>query len=149
MAAPVTNDKSDALFPADIPVAPVIQRFQRTGQNASQSADAVGNPNVLVAFSVEQAQESLKMIDSDGSVYSGFVSRTPKAAREPAEAMKKAVAQDGVATATAEDQKTQPLRLFSFRVSGTNRTLNQDVVFTGNFLTGCRGLEPLRQRRMS
>jgi hypothetical protein len=78
------------------------------------------------------------MIDSDGSVYNGFVSRTPKAAREPVEAAKKALAQDN--EAAAEDKKKVPLQLFSFRVSGTNRTLKQEVVFTGNFLTAAEAI---------
>lgn len=134
-AAPASTDKVYALYPEDVPATPVIQRFRRTSQVASRTADIGGSANVLVNFKVEQTQDSLRMIDSDGSIYNGFVSRTPKAAREPAEAAKQAMAQNGAASAVAKDKKKQPLNLFSFRVSGTNLTLKQEVVFTGDFLT--------------
>jgi hypothetical protein len=134
-AAPASTDKVYALYPEDVPATPVIQRFRRTSQVASRTADIGGSANVLVNFKVEQTQDSLRMIDSDGSIYNGFVSRTPKAAKEPAEAVKQAMAQNGAASAVAKDKKKQPLNLFSFRVSGTNLTLKQEVVFTGDFLT--------------
>ena len=136
--APTPKDKGYTLYPADVPVTPVIQRFRRTGQVASPTGDIGGNADVLVSFSVEESRDRLRMIDSDGSVYNGFVSRTPKAAREPVEAAKKALAQDN--EAAAEDKKKVPLQLFSFRVSGTNRTLKQEVVFTGNFLTAAEAI---------
>jgi hypothetical protein len=84
---------------------------------------------VLASFQVEQSGSSLQLIDADGSVYSGFL--RPEAA------------QKGTLTRFADSTTNQdkaageegpdPLgSSFVFEVAGTNRSLNQKVVVTGN-----------------
>lgn len=98
---------------------------------------------VLANFKIEQAGRDLRVVDGDGSVYNGVVDEentvyrqivaqqnqklsnsyenkfkfpTPKAANAPA----------------AANQLSQDF--YRYRVEGTNRTLNQNVVFTWNFI---------------
>jgi len=101
------------------------------------------SPKVLVNFRVEQAGRDLRVVDGDGSVYTGVVDeentfykqqmsrqnlnlsntyqqqfrfQTPKLITAPA-----------TAKAAGENY-------YFYRVEGTNRTLNQNVVFTWNFI---------------
>lgn len=63
-------------------------------------------PEVLTAFELQRAGQDIRVLDADGSVYHGNV--------------------QSQSAATAD----QP---FAFRAEGTNQTLNQRVVFTGEF----------------
>lgn len=93
-------------------------------------ATAASTP-VLLSFRVEQNGSEMKIIDADGSIYTGSVQI---AQQEPS----------GVAIASAAPQNTPASRLmrglapssqtYFFRVAGTNRNLNQNVVFSGNFV---------------
>jgi hypothetical protein len=134
----------DTLDSLDAPIAPVIQPFQRTDfpQNADKTASLGGASNVLFSFRVEQTRDKLRMIDGDGSVYNGFVARIPETPMQPAVASQKAVEEEAVKSSTFGGRQTQPVRLYRFRVAGTNRTLNEEVVFTGNFLTSASSLSP-------
>lgn len=100
---------------------------------------AVSNPAVVLdSFAVEQRGREMRIVDGDGSVYSGFVdlgnglgfAAAAPAAPVPAQGLedKKAVGQ------TAPE--------YHFLVSGTNQSLNQKLVFTGTFfaLTNEAGL---------
>ncbi|MEK7706405.1 MAG: hypothetical protein AAB380_00205, partial [Verrucomicrobiota bacterium] len=98
---------------------------------------------VLANFQVEQAGNQLRVIDSDGSTYLGKMN-LPAAGQGAAVALEKKGAErlafkqeDKLAAGRlgamqlAEQQGAQK---FVCRVSGTNRTLNQQVVFTWNFV---------------
>ena len=87
------------------------QNFQQIDnrQQYRRNAFSPPLPNVLNSFAVERQGSKVRVIDNDGSVYSG-------------EAMEDATAQN------------QPgSQSFNFRVSGANNQLNQNVVFTGNY----------------
>lgn len=128
--------KDGADVSTDVPAATIIQPFRRTDflPNANAPSEVMTASNVLFSFRVEQAMEKLRMIDSDGSIYNGFVTLTPETAKLLGATFQPAQAEDGVKPAAADGQQKQPARLYRFRVSGTNRTLNQEVVFTGGFL---------------
>jgi hypothetical protein len=71
------------------------------------------------------------VVDQDGSVYSGYVQLTNALPAAPT------VANQNPALAAANaDQKAAPppAQNYYFIVSGTNRSLNQNVLFTGNVL---------------
>jgi hypothetical protein len=68
-----------------------------------QNLNSPPNPQVLTTFQLLQSGEIVRIIDADGSIYEGTL--------RPAQAG----------------------QAFSFRAAGTNRTLNQLVVFTGDF----------------
>ena len=99
---------------------------------------------VLASFQLEQTGSQLRIVDGDGSVYSGYVQPAGSGKRErSAKAGAPAVAGAARAPAVAFKQETAssldsdllPSQGYSFRVAGTNRSLNQKVVFTGNLLT--------------
>jgi hypothetical protein len=106
---------------------------------------------VLASFQLEQTGSQLRIVDGDGSVYRGYVQAADANQRERS-AKAGAPAFAGAAKAPAEAPKQTTVfsldsdRLaslsYSFRVAGTNRSLNQQVVFTGDLLTATN-LAPL------
>ena len=101
-------------------------------------------PAVLASFQVEQAGPALRIVDGDGSVYTGSLQLAPAtrrtrssnanapaatyAARAPVRALQQA-------TAFSLDSDALAPQTYAFRVAGTNRSLQKKVVFTGNLLT--------------
>ena len=73
---------------------------------------------VLVSFQVEQFGTNMRVMDRDGSIYLGVLKPT-----------------NVVSTPALKDEKAQidNSLAYYFRVQGTNRTLNSDVVLTGNY----------------
>jgi hypothetical protein len=126
----------------------VAQRFVQV-QSETKARDTFAvreavTPAVLASFQVEQAGPVLRITDGDGSVYTGSVqlanaarrARSAKAdapaatfaARAPARALEQE-------TASSLDSDALAPQTYSFRVAGTNRSLQKKVVFTGNLLT--------------
>ncbi len=122
-------------------VAPADAQFQ---------AKRISSP-VLVSFQVQQSDQNLRVVDQDGSVYNGYW----RAADMPAQVRKAlppqpsttpAAGTTGLPEADArayKDQQPTPQNYF-FQVTGTNRSLNQNVVFNGNFMALTSGV-PLVQ----
>jgi hypothetical protein len=100
--------------------------------------------NTLVAFTVEQNGADLKVVDADGSVYTGQVLVADMLPVPQNNAVQ--VRQFGAAGGTAGNQTLRSQtpapsqsqfinqNVLNFRVAGTNRSLRQNVVFTGNFV---------------
>jgi hypothetical protein len=98
---------------------------------------------VLASFQVEQAGSDLRIVDGDGSVYSGYVQvaeavRRKRSAQTEASAATRAPAVVGgvlreKSAASLDADQSVPQNYF-FRVVGTNRSLHKKVVFTGNLL---------------
>jgi hypothetical protein len=94
--------------------------------------------SVLVSFKMEQQGDELRIIDRDGSVYAGYLQNS--AANS---AVRGIPASDAGPLANGRllfKSAPQPQALgnnpatgrYFFRVSGTNKSLNQKVVFSGN-----------------
>ena len=111
-------------------------------QNLSKATTAYDS-TVLANFVVEQDGEQLRVVDADGSVYDGRVLfGEPTAAgvetqlKEAAE-MRRDAAKPALAQAGKDQRAQQPLNgpvaaaSWNFRVSGTNRTLQQPVIVDG------------------
>ena len=102
-------------------------------------------PNVLRSFQVEQTGQQIRVVDADGSVYEGVigqpvneeVSKRSLAAQTAGTGLKKNLepelrrAENAPASTASETAEQQNI---FFRVAGTNRSLNQLVVFQGNFV---------------
>jgi hypothetical protein len=99
---------------------------------------------VLASFQVEQAGPALRIVDGDGSVYSGYVqiavaARRQRSTKAESSATTRApqtlgaVLEEIPAANRDSEQPAQPA--YFFRVAGTNRSLNKKVVFTGNLMT--------------
>ncbi len=131
----------------------VTQRFIRTVESAKMRK-TLKSPGkiVLNSFRVIQTGNQIQVIDSDGSIYSGTVGQADEAeklASAPVESVAASGVPQGNAT-FAEKAQTgqnkplsiggaagtiQPVQNYFFRVSGTNHTLKQSVVFSGNLVS--------------
>jgi hypothetical protein len=119
-----------------ITVSPVFNRSETpsTRRRADAPAGATATPApVLSSFRVEQSGNNLKVVDGDGSVYTGSVQI---AQQEPPADHTFAAAKNGlVSAARAAKPSAAPARQsYFFRVAGTNRNLNENVIFSGNFV---------------
>lgn len=120
------------------------QSFARVDAISKKSARAALESHaVLRSFEVEQRGQAFRIVDGDGSVYTGTVqagealvadavaktesTRVLGARGGGAERAR----QQAAATPSAGNQAAQNL---AFRVSGSNATLRQNVVFVGNVL---------------
>jgi hypothetical protein len=125
----------------------VSQRFAQVAPvpkaKSSGAEKATPSHSVLASFEVEQAGPELRIVDGDGSVYSGYVqiadvARRRLAAPAGTSAITRAPqAKDGVLEekSWASGNADQPApQAYFFRVAGTNRSLHKKVVFSGNLL---------------
>jgi hypothetical protein len=130
----------------EIGSASASQRFAQAAPGAKAKSslankDTPAQP-VLASFQVEQTGTRLRIVDGDGSVYSGSVQIADAAQRQrsgkvEASATSRAPAASGVLeekTAAGLDADQLALQSYAFRVTGTNRSLHKKVVFTGTLL---------------
>lgn len=95
------------------------------------SGEAKAITPVLANFQIEQSGNKLRVIDGDGSTYHGEVA--PDLAYALAQnAAYKNDGKEKLASKPRADQQQRMEGAYQFRVEGTNRTLNQQVVFTWN-----------------
>jgi hypothetical protein len=90
---------------------------------------------VLTRFQIQQNGNRLRVIDADGSTYLGEMeavavgeNATDRKGAEALKTFKKQAPRSDTALTTQNGQN------YFYRVAGTNRTLNQNVTFTWNFL---------------
>lgn len=109
---------------AAAPSAPSIGNTQLYNNSAPISAVANNSRAALVmaSFKVEQAGNVIRIIDQDGSVYTGQLQPLP----QPAPASRSAKAP------RASKAPAPAARNFSFRAAGLNLSLNERVQFSGN-----------------
>jgi hypothetical protein len=126
----------------------VAQRFvqvspEARAENSLADSAATAHP-VLASFQVEQSGQTLRIVDGDGSVYTGSVQLANAPRRTRSAKVDAPAASFGVRMAARSLEQETPASLdsnvltpqtYSFRVAGTNRSLQQKVVFTGNLLT--------------
>lgn len=92
---------------------------------------------VLANFQVEQTGDLLRVIDSDGSSYLGGINAASVSSVGGSKSQLRFKGEEKLAepaAAAAPASKQQSAQIESYRVEGTNRTLNQKVVFTWNFV---------------
>ena len=80
--------------------------------------------NILARFDVQQMGNFIRIVDADSSVYTGPI--TAVAVTQRAGEVENAGQLKGI--------QSQPAQSYSFRVEGMNRTLRQNVVFSGNLI---------------
>lgn len=141
------NQPAPASLPQEEKAA--VQRLTRSSlvQQTSVVARAErpsGGGAPLTSFRVEVAGDVIRVIDQDGSVYSGLIAAGPGAnsvVNTSALSLQKAASADRVASNALTERESstkdalgpQPTDR-AFRVAGTNLSLNQQVVFTGRML---------------
>lgn len=77
---------------------------------------------VLPRFNLQRNGQHVQIEDADGSVYQGVSQTVGSQSQE-----------EKLVRALAESEQASTDQAFSFRAAGTNRSLNQLVVFTGDF----------------
>ncbi|HYG33747.1 MAG TPA: hypothetical protein VEC99_03125 [Clostridia bacterium] len=125
----------------------VVQHFVQTGvpspMRPNSKAEALSSPAVLASFQMELAGPELRVIDNDGSVYTGSVQAggpvslaTPTVGAPTTASRARGTSRrlEAFSSATPGPDTQNPTSYY-FKVTGTNRSLNQIVVFSGN-LTG-------------
>jgi hypothetical protein len=102
------------------------------------NAVAARSTVVLAKFLVQQTGNAIRVMDADGSVYEGAVlennANAPVSAGLPELPQEKSEAVRQNAAANGGRQSAAAAQNYLFRVAGTNVTLKQTVVFTGNLI---------------
>ena len=144
-------DRSASAHAATLPeaaAAPItfqegLMNSQRFTQSANQTQFALADRakpvfTVLNTFRLEQSGSKLRIIDADGSVYSGSIHATDiqrqqhaAAAQAPAPAQKDQFQSRLGVNGNAQRNAAQS---YAFRVTGTNGSLHRKVVFSGELL---------------
>jgi hypothetical protein len=110
----------------------VSQLYNRIDRLAARQggggAGGAASP-VLTSFRVEKTGDAIRVIDADGSVYTGSVQLVQQATNA-------AVVSGALSSAKIPDSHAlvPATRNYFFRVAGTNQNLNQNIVFSGNFV---------------
>jgi hypothetical protein len=107
---------------------------------------------VLASFEISRVGSEVRVVDADGSVYTGFVqpaadlkrSRTVKAEQPGAvsESLGSSAATVEHSASVRNQAEAQTAPDYFFRVVGTNRTLGENVTFTGQFVAAAEVSKP-------
>lgn len=108
----------------------LVQKFVKTlaapvGTQTKAASAATPTP-VLNSFEFEQRGNRLRVVDDDGSTYSGSI--------EPAVARNLRLAAASLREEKANKTVPETPQNYTFLVFGTNHTLKQPVVFSGNLM---------------
>ena len=158
----VVTGRADQL--TEYAVVPSRQTAQRYAQERTYrlNFNSPPMPDVLNSFQVEQNGRQLRVVDADGSVYDGAIeapvsgeaTRRSVSLQMSAADLKKNAEEKLAGGAAASNLAAVPgvdrlvPQNILFRVAGTNRTLNQLVVFEGNILanmTQTNGVSPVAE----
>ena len=129
----------------------VSQQYVQTVEPAGAplAVKKISGP-VLVSFQVQQSDQNLRVVDQDGSVYSGYwraagaPDQNQKVAGSPAAAPPAATTGLPEADTRAYKDQQPAAQNYFFQVVGTNQSLKKIVVFNGNFIAVTSGV-PLVQ----
>jgi hypothetical protein len=113
------------------------QQFSRVTVATNARADSKSLNEVLANFQVEQTGDRVRIVDADGSVYEGNLAAMQTEREKDAMERKGSGLQKSSKEAGAKESAFGELvngQSYRFRVAGTNRTVNQLVVFEGNLV---------------
>jgi hypothetical protein len=136
------DKKTDAAYFGKESSTFVRRRFEQVQQVPQSTARQQPNgaaTTVLATFEIEQAGQRLRVVDADGSVYDGELlgNVVAGAGARPVTVLRETVEKNqklGDTVAPAAETAAAPAP-WNFRVSGTNRTLQQPVVLEGVLLS--------------
>jgi hypothetical protein len=134
--------------------APIVQATQQFVQVASPNKTAEladkrsATKPILFSFELQQLGREVRIIDSDGSVYSGSFQPAEVFSYLESPPSEKAAVTRSLQTTEAlsqrkdafADSKLQTDMSYAFKVVGTNQTLKQIVTFTGQVLAPTNAL---------
>jgi hypothetical protein len=121
-----------AAAPAAAKIAESRQQFARVIAQEEPGKSKV--PDVLSNFQLEQNGDSVRVIDADGSTYTGKMERLALTdARALSNQKRDYVAQSKAASA-AKKEKEEPTNEYYIRASGYNAQLKKPLSFEGNYI---------------
>ena len=147
-AAPAGADwktKSDTRAAAAPPVSQpssagglaTTQKFsqQSAGQSFRNNAQVSGAANVLNTFQVQQEGNEIRVVDADGSTYTGKIEQSVRGAEVESRiaAQREVAKQTPRYAAKAVGEKKSALPQSYFRATGYNVSLKKTLVFEGNY----------------
>jgi hypothetical protein len=112
-------------------------------QRFVQAAAQTRTPAVLDSFEVQQNGNAISVVDRDGSIYNGTLEPVELAVQEEPAKAKEVADKSAVLSDAAKKEAflagnagnvQSPAQNYFFRVAGANRSLKQNVVFTGNLI---------------
>ncbi|PYM02123.1 MAG: hypothetical protein DMF19_04205 [Verrucomicrobia bacterium] len=170
--APMTKDfigaakKTDGSLPSDISLAAkeanqsapaaaslgqdrqTINFRQQLSQNAADQAfrsKPKQTLNILNEFQVEQTEHEIRVVDADGSTYSGKLEPLAQNDARSIFNQKRNYAAPSSRAAASSDDKAQAANAeFYFRATGYNSSLKKRLVFEGNYIAS-----PVGQKKMA
>jgi hypothetical protein len=109
------------------------QQFSKDAANQAFRSKLKQTANILNEFQVEQSDHEIRLVDADGSTYSGKLeSLAQNDARSIYNQKKNAPFSQG---ARAFNEKAQPANAeYYFRATGYNTSLKKSLVFEGNYI---------------
>jgi hypothetical protein len=123
-----------AAAPAAPPAPKTAGVTQQFAQVAAQQEPAKA-PNVLSKFRLEQNGESVRVIDADGSTYTGKMERLAlKDVRALANQKLDYAAQKTRAASAAKKEKNEPVNEYYIHANGYNAQLKKPLSFEGNYI---------------
>lgn len=134
-------------------------------QNRFKNTSATRDIPVLTKFQVQQNGNTIRIVDRDGSIYEGSlfqgepnsmqmedravvteqVQAPEGASTAPENTTAAAIPAGSIPSGNVPQEKPAPMQSYFFMVYGMNRTLNQNVVFTGNFKANAVRTESLQK----
>jgi hypothetical protein len=134
-------NSTDAVKRSPAPIAQATQKFvQATLNKALDSTEkSAGAQSILFSFELQQVGREVRIVDSDGSIYSGSFQAPEKFYYLDSTVSEKAAATRSLQSAESQpkrkdalsDSKLQTDMSYAFKVTGTNQTSKQIVTFTG------------------
>ena len=144
-AGPDSKAKSDTMTAAAPPVSQASsagglatkQQFspQSAGQSFRNNAQISGAANVLNTFQVQQEGNEIRVLDADGSTYTGKIEQSAKSAELDSRiAARSDLAKQklGYAAKSVSEKKSAIPESY-FRATGYNVSLKRTLVFEGNY----------------
>jgi hypothetical protein len=111
---------------------------QQSSQNAAKQAfrgKLKQTLNILNEFQVEQTDHEIRVVDADGSTYSGKLEPLTQNDARSIFNQKRNYAAPSSRAATSIDDKAQAANVeFHFRATGYNSSLKKHLVFEGNYI---------------
>jgi hypothetical protein len=129
--APPAAQPSSATNPA------TMQQFsqQSAAQSFRNTAQVSPAPNVLNTFHVQQQGSDIRVVDADGSTYTGKIEQSAKSAEldSPVTARRDVAKQTQRYAAKSASGNESAAPQSYFRATGYNMSLKKTVVFEGNY----------------
>ena len=120
------------------------QQFSQNAANQAFRSKPKQTLNILNEFQVEQTDHEIRVVDADGSTYSGKLEPLAQNDARSVFNQKQNYTAPASRAAGSFDDKAQAANEFYFRATGYNSSLKKRLVFEGNYIAS-----PVGQKKMA